>query len=454
MKTLPLSILCIVLFSFTIQSQTINDIIEQVNLDSLMLTVNELSGELPTEVYGNTVTIINRQQFNNDLAADYIKRRFEGMDNLIVVDQPFNSNGRNIIATQIGKTNPDDIYMICAHYDAVADYCADDNATGVAAVLEIARILSKQCLNNTIVYALWDEEEIGLLGSEHYASEAAVNGDNILGVLNIDMMGYDGNDDGNFDIDVRNIAGSLDMKDDIIEVLNNPEYDFTLSVNVVNPGTTASDHSRFWDEGFSAVLIGESWETNDQTPFYHSSEDKASTINQPYFHQLTQLIMGYMVTKGHLVEIDNTLTQTSINLTSNQNFASYQWYDCNANMPISGATSQTFTPVSNGIYAVEVISGDCVEFSDCVVFDTLAVEELEDGKITISPNPVSSILTVKTKNEEIKKYEFMTLSGKQIYNKVSNSKTQTFNLQDFSEGIYFLKVSSNGRSKTFKIVKK
>ena len=115
-------------------------------------------------------------------------------------------------------------------------------------MLEAARILSTQCLDNTIVYALWDEEEIGLRGSAFYAALAAGNGDNILGVLNLDMMGYDSDapgtaGDNQFDIDVRDFANSIDMKDDIVSVLNS--YTFDLSVIEVIPGTFASDHSSF-----------------------------------------------------------------------------------------------------------------------------------------------------------------------------------------------------------------
>ena len=180
-------------------------------------------------------------------------------------------------------------------------------------MLEAARLLSTQCLDNTIVYALWDEEEIGLNGSFFYATEAANNGDNILGVLNLDMMGYDGDapgspGDNEFDIDTRNIAGSLAMKDDIISVLNS--YTFDLSVIEVVPGTFNSDHSSFWTNGYSAVLLGESWETNDQTPFYHTSGDRFSTIDMPYFYELTKLTTAYMATVGGLVGVDNGVTQT------------------------------------------------------------------------------------------------------------------------------------------------
>ena len=164
MKTLRTTVLALLLATFYSYGQTVQDIINEVDLNRLTLIINEFSGEQSTVVGGNTVTILNRQQANNDIAADYLVEKFQELDNITITDQAFNTNGRNIIATQIGKTNPDDIYIICAHYDTVANYCADDNATGTAAVLEIARILSTQCLDNTIVYALWDEEEIGLRG--------------------------------------------------------------------------------------------------------------------------------------------------------------------------------------------------------------------------------------------------------------------------------------------------
>ncbi len=288
----------------TIFSQSIQDIINTVNIDTLTKTLNEFSGEIPTTIDGNSTNITNRQQANNDLAADYLVEQFETFGNLTITNQTFNTNGRNIIATQLGKTTPENIYMVCAHYDTVADFCADDNASGTAAVLEIARILSTQCLDNTILYALWDEEEIGLLGSQFYANQAAANNDNILGVLNMDMIGYDGDNPGDigdneFDIDYRNIAASPTMKDDIITVLNT--YNFNLSVIEVNPGTAASDHASFWAQGYSAVLVGESWETNDQTPFYHTSLDRVATLDLPYLHEMVKLVTGYMATKASLV---------------------------------------------------------------------------------------------------------------------------------------------------------
>ncbi len=453
MKFRILFLFCVVFGSVSVQSQTIAELINQINRDSLSQTVKELTGEIPTVVYGNTVTIINRHHANNDVAADYIKQKFEQLGNLAITDQSFNATGRNIIAVQLGKTNPDNIFIVCAHYDSVADYCADDNASGTAAVLEIARILSKQCIDNTIVYALWDEEEIGLRGANYYAVQAAANNTNILGVLNIDMMGYDGDNDNDFDIDVRNIANSIAMKDDIISVLNTPEYGFTLNVNVVNPGTTASDHSRFWNNGFSAVLVGESWENNDQTPYYHSSGDRFSTLNLTYYHELTKLIFAYMATKAGLMPIDNSVTQSNMTLTATQTGATYQWFDCETGLPIDGAVNRSFSPEGNGSYAVNITLGGCTETSNCFFFDTLGLQSFDENELKIYPNPVHSVLKIETTTQALKTIDVYDISGKVMLKYTSNQSVIELNTSKLPNGIYFVKVKTDTKSGYFKVVK-
>lgn len=424
-----------------LSAQTELDLINAVSLDSLSQTLQEFTGEVATNVGGNSVTILNREQSNNDLAGDYLVEKFNAMNSLTVTDQPFNTNGRNIIATQLGKTNPNDIYIICAHYDSVADYCADDNASGTATVLEVARILSTQCMDNTLVYALWDEEEIGLRGANFYASQANNNGDNILGVLNIDMMGYDGDDDDDFDIDVRPIANSIEMKDDLVALL--ATYNFNLNVNVVNPGTTASDHARFWDQGYSAVLVGESWDNDDQTPYYHSSSDRFSTLDLPYFHELAKLIMSYMVTKGSLVSVDNSLTVSPSTLTSNMDNASYQWVDCSTNLPIPSEVNQSFSPTISGSYAVEVTVGSCTELSACVDFTSLVTDTFKLNTINIYPNPTSSILTIEHSLNDDLIFELFSIEGKKVLQKVLTEKRSKLNMSQLSKGTYFVRMTQN-----------
>lgn len=455
MKNIVSALICFFVFTICSFGQTNAEVINQINQDSLTLTLREFSGEQATTVNGNPVTILNRQQANNDLAADYLVEKFQSFSNLTVLDQSFNTNGRNIVATQLGKTTPNNIYLICAHYDSVADYCSDDNASGTSAVIEIARVLSQQCLDNTIVYALWDEEEIGLNGSNYYANLAQANGDNILGVLNIDMMGYDGDNDDVFDIDVRQgDASSIAMGNDIVAVLNTPAYGFTLNVITVNPGTSASDHSSFWNRGFPAVLVGESWENNDQTPFYHSSGDQYNTIDIPYYFQLTKLIMGYMVTKGSLVNVSNVVTVNGDILTAEQTGASYQWINCDTNMPVAGETSQSFTATVAGNYAVQVSSGSCTEISECIELNLLSTEDFTlTENYNIYPNPTTSILNIDLPDYNVAEFKILTINGQTILKNTIKSKTEAVNVSSLAQGVYFIEITIDKTKTVQKFIK-
>ena len=453
-----LCVFALIQFSY---SQSIQEIINQVSNANLQLTVNELSGEQTTMINGVSQTIASRVQNNNDLAADYIKERLSAFSNLSVAIQNFNTLGRNIIATQVGQTNPDDIYIVCAHYDSVAEYCADDNATGVAAVIEIARILSQQCTDNTIIYALWDEEEIGLKGANFFAQQAAdtSNGntrDNILGVINMDMIGFDGDEpgtagDNDFDIDVRPISNSLTIKDDLLTILNT--YTFDLNAIVVNPGTTASDHARFWNQDYSAVLIGESWETDDVTPNYHSANDRVGDLDFQYMTELTKLVTAYVATKSGLVALNNTISETVSNLSSNDNSASYQWYNCDTNSEIVGATNQTYFPTTNGNYAVEVSNGSCTELSTCVNFNVLSLNEFLEEELNVYPNPINSILKIDNFTEAALHIRINDISGKLLSTHNSEKNYIEIDFKNYTSGIYFITIASKSKASTFKMVK-
>jgi hypothetical protein len=107
-KTL-LSIICAFVTLQLSHAQSIQNIIDQVEISNLELMVAQLSGEEDAIINGTLQTIVSRVQSNNDLAADYIAERLSVLPNLTVEVQEFNIVGKNIIATQLGQTNPDDI---------------------------------------------------------------------------------------------------------------------------------------------------------------------------------------------------------------------------------------------------------------------------------------------------------------------------------------------------------
>lgn len=277
-------------------NQNVEDLINQVDLDSLVYYLRNLSGEDAVVVNGEDTVIAHRvSNWGNDLAAEYLKETLEGFG-LTTTVQEYSGSGKNIYAVQEGKIYPDEYVMICAHYDAVDYYCADDNGSGSAGVLEAARLFSDNEFEYSIIYALWDEEEIGLIGSGYYAAQAASNGDVIHAVINMDMISWDGDDDMAVEIHSSFMASSNVLADYIVAV--NDLYDLQLVPSIELPGTSASDHSKFWNNGFAAALIIEEYYGGDFNPYYHSEEDRIAILNMPYFHEMAKLAIGVLASKA------------------------------------------------------------------------------------------------------------------------------------------------------------
>jgi hypothetical protein len=166
---------------------------------------------------------------------------------------------------------------------------ADDNAASVATVLEAARILIDYNFEYTIIFALWDDEEYGLLGSANYANSAYVDNDSIHGVINMDAIAHDSDNDAIARVHAKPIGNSQAIADTVLSV--NMEYNIGLNMILVNPGATYSDHASFWNRNFGAVLMIQDWD-NDPNPQYHLASDSVYYFNIPYFHKLARLSIG------------------------------------------------------------------------------------------------------------------------------------------------------------------
>ena len=190
-KFILLFLILISLSNLFPQSPVVQQILNSVSQDSLVYFVRELSGNVSTIINGTPQTILSRNKYQsgNALAETYIKQKLQSYG-LTTTIQTFSTTGKNVYAVQNGTEFPNQKYIICAHYDDMPSGTtapgADDNASGTAAVIEAARIFSQNDFPFTIIYALWDEEEQGLIGSEYYATQAQSAGDSILGVINMD----------------------------------------------------------------------------------------------------------------------------------------------------------------------------------------------------------------------------------------------------------------------------
>lgn len=306
-KILQLAIIPIFVFQSSLfsQSPVVQQIINSVKQDSLIYFVKELTGNIPTIISGTSQTILsrNKSQPGNALSETYIKQKFQSYG-LTTTIQSFSTTGKNVLAAQVGTEFPNKKYIVCAHYDDMPSGTtapgADDNASGTAAVIEAARIFSHYTFPFTIVYALWDEEEQGLIGSDYYATQAANAGDSILGVINLDMIAYDSNNDGVCNVHNRPVGSSIQLYQKMVEV--NTQYGINLNIVSYNPGITASDHASFWNKNYGAVLLIE--DDNDFHQYYHTVNDLLQYYNQPYYVKSAKLALGTLASFALNLNLD------------------------------------------------------------------------------------------------------------------------------------------------------
>lgn len=273
------------------QHAIVQQLAQQVNQDSLLLYVKQLTALLPVNTSAGPQLITSRLSGSagNVLTATYIKQKLSSWG--ITYDEiNFSGSGQNIIAKIPGR-RAEKVLMIGAHYDAVGTNNplfhypgADDNASGTAAVLEAARVCAGQQFPVTLHFAFWDEEEQNLTGSR--ATAPTYNND-LIGYINHDMIAYDSNNDSSFDIHVRNVANSLLLADKVFNTV--ALYNVPLKPRLINPGETATDHGAFWQNNLTAIAVNEEYaDADDFNPNWHKMTDSIGYFNIPYFVNMSR----------------------------------------------------------------------------------------------------------------------------------------------------------------------
>jgi hypothetical protein len=188
----------------------------------------------------------------------------------------------NAVAVKEGSVYPNQQIVIGAHFDAVPESPgADDNGSGTVGVLEIARALKDIETERTIIFVAFDSEESGLLGSDNYAFQAAMNGDSIMLMLNMDMIAQITNSN-----QANLYYGS--------EVAYSKLWSSLASQYVGITGRLAgqsgsSDHASFIQNGYDAIFIQE----YDFSTVYHTPHDSTTYCN---FEYMTRMIKATLAT--------------------------------------------------------------------------------------------------------------------------------------------------------------
>jgi leucyl aminopeptidase len=219
--------------------------------------------------------------------------------------------GRNIVGVLPGQ-DPGNTrqYVIGAHYDSAGNPGADDNASGVAGMLEAAYVLSQHQFASTLVFVVFDLEEEGLWGSQAYVAAAQNNHDNIQGMVSMDMIAFNNPANPNTVEICRAYDNGAAFQNEVSQAFD----DYTtlnLTVNPVN--SPYSDHASFSANGYPAALVIDDLNgTYPSNPYYHTANDfylnngspqqyaGLDYINLDYAADLTRGVVAWAADEGGL----------------------------------------------------------------------------------------------------------------------------------------------------------
>lgn len=246
-------------------------------------------------------------------ASDYIISEFGryGYTSELQKYQIEGKTYKNIIVTLEGNKEPEKIIIIGAHYDSVVGSPgADDNASAVAGLLELARLISKEKTAKTIKFIAFTNEEppffkSGEMGSMIYAKEAKRRKEKIEAMICLEMIGYFSlkknsqsypfplnffyPEVGNFIAVVGNIA-SLELVNKVTSAFkkhSNFPIESIATFEIIAPGIDFSDHASFWRYGYKGVMITDT--AFYRNPNYHSPTDLPNTLN---YQDLAEVVKG------------------------------------------------------------------------------------------------------------------------------------------------------------------
>ncbi len=221
-------------------------------------------------------------------------------------------DGVNIVAERQGNNKAAGAILVAAHYDTVyISPGADDNASGVAVVLEIARLLNSRPTARTLQLAFFDREEAGLIGSRAFVTNKT-HLQNLHGVIVIDMVGFTCQTAGCQKYPVGLPVTPPSNKGDFLAVVGDVEHSSLLSAfqntqafpsnlppiltlpipfkGLLTPDVLRSDHAPFWYQGVGAILVTDT--ANLRTPHYHQPSDLPGTIDRSFLTGAAQVVVN------------------------------------------------------------------------------------------------------------------------------------------------------------------
>lgn len=257
-------------------------------------------------------------------AADYIKAQLLAFGYQPIAEGPtavqnHSATGfMNIIAEHPGSAAAASVLELGAHYDTIATSPgADDNASGVAAVLEIARILSQATLHPTVRFCFFAREEDDMSGSRYHVQQLVKSNAPLDGAIILEMIGYATQEaetqgtparipwlfspptTGDFVAVVGNLrSGGLGNRFERAKAIYVPDLPL-FSANRIGGffrDALRSDHKPYWDHGYNAIMLTDT--ADFRNPHYHQPTDTLDTLDFGFLQRITQATAATLLATG------------------------------------------------------------------------------------------------------------------------------------------------------------
>lgn len=227
--------------------------------------------------------------------------------------------GYNLVWEKKGTVKPEEVIILGANYDTLLNDPktlivntkgempgADNNGTGVAALLSMVEILDKLDLPKTVRVVFFDFEELGFAGSRDYVASIKAKNEKIAGYINLVMLGHDSKRD---DKDKKNNNMKVYLRAPADKGAKGADEDLKLVNTMTNMGKklvstiefkpeansmNSSSHINFWEAGYPAICFSENWES-DFNPRFHTPNDFVETLNINTYTNAFRYITGALI---------------------------------------------------------------------------------------------------------------------------------------------------------------
>lgn len=227
----------------------------------------------------------------------------------------FGAAHRNVIATAPAEDSDLPVLIVGAHLDTVAGSPgADDNASGLVVLLEVAHRLRQIPLSRPVRFIAFALEEHNLLGSQAYVTHLRDHAQTVMGAIVLECVGYADSKDGSQQVPPR-VPVKVPTVGDFLAIVGNepshalvaaiqraasrPEHSLN-TVPLVVPGdgtslpdTKRSDHAAFWDAGYPAVMLTDT--ANYRNPHYHQPTDTIETLDLRFLERVVAVVTRSVV---------------------------------------------------------------------------------------------------------------------------------------------------------------